>query len=179
VARWLGRLVRAIEQRTAAPLPARLRSRAPRFPPAQLERAIFRRGTFELAWSVPCHARFFHKYIPRRLAMPPEPVQVTERRREPARSPDYVYKHGFRGPSLRRCCFQRRGAGSDAAGVGGFLDARSVRRPRRASCDCHSRTFARAPDRRPARGYLARARSKTLRRTAIAWRRRFAWMRSC
>ena len=35
---------------------------------------------------------------------------------------------------------------------GGFFQARSVRQPRRASCDCRSRTFARAPEQRPARG---------------------------
>ncbi len=37
---------------------------------------------------------------------------------------------------------------------GGFLQARSVRQPRRASCDCRSRTFARASEQRPARGIL-------------------------
>jgi len=35
---------------------------------------------------------------------------------------------------------------------GGFFQARSVRQPRRASCDCRSRTFARASEQRRARG---------------------------
>jgi hypothetical protein len=117
-ARGLGRPGRAIERRRAAPLQARLRSRAPRFPPAQLERAIFRRGTCKFAWSVTCHARFFDKYILRRHAMLPEPVQATTRSRERARAREYACWHGFRGLSGRRCCFQRPSAGSDAAGVG-------------------------------------------------------------
>ena len=121
MAQWLGRLERAVERRTAAPLPARLRSRAPRFPPAPLERAIFRRGTFELAWSVPCYARFFYKYIPRGLAMLPEPVQATTRRKERARAREYGCWYGFRGLSVRRCCDQRPSAGSDAAGGGDSL----------------------------------------------------------
>jgi hypothetical protein len=141
-----------MERRTVAVQRARLRSRASRFSCACEVAAVFRHGAFEFAWSVPFLARFFDNYIPRRCAKPTERAHTTDRERERARSPDYACRPGFCTP-LRRCCLYHQVPGSDAAGGGGLPHARSARRTRRAGCGgCHSRTFARAPDRRPARG---------------------------
>ena len=141
-----------MERRTVAVQRARLRSRASRFSCACEVAAVFRHGAFEFAWSVPFLARFFHKYIPRRCAKPTERAHTTDRKRERARSPDYACRPGFCTPSKAMLSLSPGFRERRRRGGGGLPHARSARRTRRAGCGCHSRTFARAPDRRPARG---------------------------
>jgi hypothetical protein len=77
----------------------------------------------------------------------------------------------------RLSCVRHKDPGSDTAGVVGVHLARAACQPLPTGCDCHSRIFARAPDRHPTRGHFAKARNKTLRRIATAWPQGSGWMR--
>lgn len=122
--RFLGEVVRAIERRTALGPRTRPRSRAPRFPHAHFQSAIFCHGTLEFVCSVPFHAHFFHKYIPGRLAKPPERSDATEPERKRARAPDNLCGHGFGDAAERLSCLRHKDPGSDTAGVVGVHLAR-------------------------------------------------------